>query len=402
MRFKRLLTVITVTLMILTGCKKDVDTSNDDTSGDVSLQQASTDYSNSFIEFEDVDFYDPTSVVNAFIHYVWINDMENAFRCVNFEDTNFISLEDFDYCLHQSNLSSIIGSQLVTPPTLETTIKSDVAYATFYPNEDNPDVYERLNCVLCSDGTWKVTPVYWVSTEFFCYVPTGVRLLLNNKEVTSNYKVGESNGLDLYRVPDVPCREINTKIISSTFGDIDGKITPVKYKDGIDNSGYKAYKEIPKVISNSLFNEIAGAVGGMYNQVFSGMDKNASATLLNAVVGNGKNYKFLEKAYSDGIKARLNQNISSVEVLEITPNDTATSYVYDAKTVVLNMNLKIHWLSNSSPCEENIAGAAKVVYENGAWKLDDITSNSWSTLVDKLNTTSENPDSWKQKTLYEE
>ena len=398
---KRLLAVLIGISVVLTGCKKDVE-SVEEAESTVSLQQASSGLGEGLIDFEDIDFYDPNSVVNAFLQFVWIDDMESAFKCVNFESTDFISIEDFEYCLHQSNLSSLIGSQLMTPTALETVIKGSVAYATFYPDPENERVYERLNCVLREDGTWKVTPVYWVATEYFCYVPEGVRFLLNDREVTDNYKVAVSNGLDVYRIPDVPCREINTKIISSTFGGIDGKITPVKYTDFGDNTAYKAYNEIPKVISNELFNTIAGAVGGLYNQVFSGMDRNASATLLNAVIGNGKNYKFLEKAYSDGVKARENQEITSVEVLEITPNTTTVSYVYDAKTVVINMNLKIHWLAKGSPCEENIAGAAKVVYENGAWKLDDITASTWSTLVDKLNTTSENPDNWKSKTLLEE
>jgi hypothetical protein len=73
--------------------------------------------------------------------------------------------------------------------------------------------------------------------------------------------------------------------------------------------------------------------------------------------------------------------------------------VYDSKTVVVNMNMKIHWTENDTPCEENIACAAKVVFENGDWKLDDITSGGWTTLQNGLNTTNENVDAWKKNNV---
>jgi hypothetical protein len=407
-KFIRVVSVLILSSLILTGCTNDEDSSQSGSDSAVSLQQADADISGTteIVEYSDIDFSDPDSVNNGFLNLVWQDNMEDAFKCLKISDTTFVTADDLSYCLRQSNLAGIIGNPSSPPTHIESTIKGRSAPANYYIDETK-NIFEHVNCVLDDDNRWKIATGYWFATSYKCYVPTGVRFYLNDVEVTSNYKTGESNGLDIYTIPYLPAKKISTKIISSTFGEITGEITPSAYKDNSNNLDLTAMHEIPKVISTDLFNEVASAVGGMYNQVFSAMENQAGSTILNSVMGGEKNYKFLETDYAKGIEVRRDYKSegmakTSCEVLEITQNTSAVSYVYDAKTVVLNMNMKIHWLEDTKPCEENIACAAKVVFENGDWKLDDITSNSWTTLQNGLNTTNENVDAWKKNNVIEE
>lgn len=382
-----------------TSCKKD----------DTATSSADA---NSLVAVEDdadiVDFYDAESTARGFITSVMTGDFTFAKSCLYLKDGSFISTDDLEYVLRRTHLSPIVNNadNLTDDPlsTLTVTQVGGEATATIFTDTVNFDenTMTTFDLKLNDKNEWRVVPSAWVSEEFKCYVPEGVRFYLNDTEVPESYLYDSGDGIDMYVLPEVAARDYETHIVSSTFGEITGEITVNGYNPDYPEESDK-WVEIPKIPSRKLFTEVSSVLKKDYNAIFKCMEKNKDAKSIQKYLAPDVSYKSLESSYESGLDVRYaysddgksylaNKNC---EILKIQQYPYVASYVYSDDSIVLNTTMSMHWKDEEgSSCTQYVIGAAKMVKHDGEWYIEDITDGPWTVLEDGLNQTDQDLTGW--------
>lgn len=385
--------------LLLTACGKNNDTDYDYSDQTPVMTEEVTEYKYSA---SSIDRSSGESVAKGFMEAIKNSDFKTARNLINLEDGYLLTEEDVEYVIRRTLIGYMIGQPDITVYGEQYSELSGTASYGFYTDPNyNYNYYYGMKLSLNESNAWGLDKIGFVKDETLCYVPEGVRLYLDDEEVPTSYKVKTENNTDVYRLTELARKEHKTRIVSSTFGEIDGVLTVPSYdinNPSADNNAIPI--EVDREITPELFKELGVIVQDMYNNIYLMMDIEDSAENLNQYITSSKNYKFLEEKYQAGINARLSVNgenghsKSQVEVLEFWQNPAVSSYVYSNDTIVLNMVLHIRWLENGVARSEKICSGTKLTKEpGGEWLINDITAGAWRTLDSGLDE-SQGVDAW--------
>lgn len=339
----------------------------------------------------------PESFYNAFMDALTKNDIKFIHENILAEDKTFLSEEDVEYVLRRSHLSHFVGNTITLNITPTFSTQGGVSTVTINPYENNYDVekYFYLKLVLSDENEWQIDPSNFSETKYYCYTPKGVRFYLNDREVSTAYKTKTENNLDFYEIENIAYRNWDTKLVSSSFGEINGSIAIEMPKLYAYNE--KKWIEIPKTLSSELFTEITGQVTDIYNKIYNMIDNGSPAEELNQFICTGKDYKYLEQHYYDAINNYTNtdgsKKLYNIMILEVYQNPSVNSYVFSDDSVVVNVVMDVRWnVSDTNIHNNKVTTAMKVTKEGDKWLLNEIKPNGLSYI--NGSSSSENVGQW--------
>lgn len=329
----------------------------------------------------------PENIRDVFLNAIRNNDMRKIYELIDLEDKTFLSIDDVEYVLRRSTISHIIGND---SPYNYVNGSVNGGKAVYYIDAFNDyDVNNdfAIKLTLNAENEWCVDYEMFAKDEFVCYCPVGVRLFLNEIEVPRKLITKRDDNYEYYTLHGITYRDWNTKIVSSSFGEIDGVIEVFDDSDAYYNKVEDSYVEIPKEIGLDLFDEVSNSVKDIYGSIYQMMDNNAPAEDLNQFICSEKDYTYFEQWYQIAVESKfdyynnLNGNtdmlITNIMILEVYQNPNVISYVYNDNTVVVNLVLHIRWNNKDTIRSNKIVTAAKMVKEDGKWLLSDIKPNAW-------------------------
>lgn len=390
-------------LVLLTGCKNnDIDellNSPDNTNQNLipATDQSTTELDN--IGNNSFDSTDAVSVIEAFLSSVKHADFDTAYSLLNIPEDAICSKEDLEFNLRRGSLSYLIGGSddaLLYDYTIAN--YDNGSSACFYTRETSDKrFYYEVTAILQNDNTFKIDYTPYIQKYVMVYVPSGVRLFIGDKEISTTNITKTQNSLDIYKL-NYPCRiDYQTTLISSVFGELTGTLSLPRYDFTLsENVNYVDEPlEVPRSVSQDLFNELATRSCDIYDNIYKMMESKEDVTALDKYIYYEKSYKFLEQYYDLGLQSRFSTNkvtgdtvqlARDVQILEYWQNPSKVSYVYSDNTIVLNMILHLYWKDISDKaCEELISVGIKLSKDpGGEWLLNDITKNAWTVLTDGL------------------
>lgn len=332
-------------------------------------------------------FNTPEEVKDSFMDCIKNNDMRKIYEMVYLEDKRFMSAEDIEYVLRRSNISHLIGNDGQFGCSSGRVYGGSATFDIDGYNDTNYQNDFTLKLVLDESNEWRIDSSIFAKSEVVFYCPVGVRLFLNELEVPTEFISKRDANYDYYTLHGVTYREWNTKMVSSSFGELNGKIEVIDDSDKYYNKIEDSYIEIPKEISLELFDEVSGSVKDIYTQVYQMMDNNAPAEDLNQFICSEKDYTYFEQWYQTAILNKLNSYadpdgepemlLTNVMILDIYQNPNVISYVYSDNTIVVNLIMHVRWNNRDNIRSNKFVTAAKMVKENGQWLLSDIKPNAW-------------------------
>jgi hypothetical protein len=342
----------------------------------------------------------PESFYNSFIDAVSRNDMVFIYDNIATDNNEYLTKEDVEYVLRRSTISHFIGNPINASLSPKFNTQGGVSTIEFNTIEGVYDISKifKLNLKLSEDNKWQIDPAMLSKDIYYCYVPSGVRFYLNDKEVPDKYKTKTENNLDFYEIPNVAYRDWSTKLVSSSFGEINGEINVVAPEAYSNTNDQNKWVEIPKTLSSDLFTEVTSQVKDIYSKVYSMIDNNSDSTELNQFTCSNRDYTYFEQYYYDAINNYTNtidstKLIYNIMILDIYQNPSVESYVFSDDSVVVNVVLSIRWNTGENNIHSNkITSAMKMTKEGDKWLLNEIKSNGWSAV--NMSSTSEDVGIW--------
>ncbi len=359
----------------------------------------------SSLEEETKERETPQVVLEKFLEALREEEFHEARLLVyELEDNLFINDEMFEYIVKRCSFGWMVGNSDYQSLSLKESIKEKTATVELNFTKSSTDSTEttyKFTLKMDESGAWKVANDYFCCSDVLFATPRGVRFYLGDTEVPTTYKTKSDEAFDYYTVPLLPSYEYTTHIVSSVFGDIEGKMSIPADVDSDESSVFKSEYQVPnREITDEFFSSISARIKEIYDGVYNDMASKRPASVLSKYLSVDTDYQLFATDYELGMKLmsaeynrRIDESISSPTVVKIIRNKSAKSYVYTDSKIAMNVGFVVSWKEGESTQMESFYTSMLLKYE-GEFFVYEANSNSFTTFNNTLREFENNGEVW--------